>query len=79
VNEAFPSTMLRDGFPLERMTPHTRHRINSIRQERVLTDGSGWSVFKRVFEPDELLAELGPGRILHAGRWFVTVAAGSRN
>jgi SAM-dependent methyltransferase len=44
-------------------------------EERVLTDGSRWQVFKRVFEPDELAADLGGGRILHEGRWFVVVVA----
>lgn len=44
-------------------------------QERVLRDGSRWTVYKRFFSPGGLLAELGGGRILHSGRWFVTVAA----
>jgi ubiquinone/menaquinone biosynthesis C-methylase UbiE len=39
-------------------------------QERVLNDGSRWQVYKRVFDPDDLAAELG-GEILHAGDWFV--------
>jgi demethylmenaquinone methyltransferase/2-methoxy-6-polyprenyl-1,4-benzoquinol methylase len=43
-------------------------------EERVLNDGSRWEVFKRVFEPDALAAELG-GEVLHAGRWFVLVRA----
>jgi ubiquinone/menaquinone biosynthesis C-methylase UbiE len=41
-------------------------------EERPLKDGSMWPVFKRVFEPDALAAELG-GAVLHAGRWFVVV------
>jgi len=44
-------------------------------QERVLNDGSRHTVYKRFFAPDELAAELGGGRVLHAGRWFVAVAA----
>ena len=44
-------------------------------QERVLSDGSRWTVYKRYFTPGELLAELGGGRVLHAGRWFVAVAS----
>jgi ubiquinone/menaquinone biosynthesis C-methylase UbiE len=44
-------------------------------QERTLNDGSRWEVYKRYFTPDGLLAELGGGRVLHAGRWFVAVAA----
>ncbi len=44
-------------------------------QERVLNDGSRHMVYKRFFAPEELAAELGGGRVLHAGRWFVAVAA----
>jgi ubiquinone/menaquinone biosynthesis C-methylase UbiE len=40
--------------------------------ERVLNDGSRWQVYKRVFDPDALAAELG-GQVLHVGRWFVLV------
>jgi ubiquinone/menaquinone biosynthesis C-methylase UbiE len=42
-------------------------------QERILSDGSRWQVFKRYFEPDELMAELGGGEIIFAGRWFVAI------
>lgn len=41
---------------------------------RVLRDGSEWQVYKRVFFPDDLAAELG-GRVLHENRYFVMVAA----
>jgi SAM-dependent methyltransferase len=41
-------------------------------EKRPLKDGSTWPVFKRVFDPDALAAELG-GAVLHAGRWFVVV------
>jgi ubiquinone/menaquinone biosynthesis C-methylase UbiE len=44
-------------------------------QERKLNDGSRHQVYKRFFTPDGLLAELGGGRVLHAGRWFVMVAS----
>jgi ubiquinone/menaquinone biosynthesis C-methylase UbiE len=44
-------------------------------EERVLDDGSRWQVFKRVFDGDELAAELGGGRVVHEGRWFVLVAS----
>ena len=40
-------------------------------QERILNDGSRWQVYKRYFEPDSLAEELGGGRTLFAGRWFV--------
>jgi ubiquinone/menaquinone biosynthesis C-methylase UbiE len=43
-------------------------------QQRALNDGSRHSVYKRFFGPDELAEELGGGRVLHAGRWFVAVA-----
>ena len=42
-------------------------------QERILSDGSRWTVFKRYFTPDALLDELGGGDVLHAGSWFVVV------
>lgn len=41
--------------------------------QRVLQDGSRWEVYKRYFTPTGLLAELGGGDVLHAGRWFVVV------
>ncbi|MGZ4481055.1 MAG: class I SAM-dependent methyltransferase [Gaiellales bacterium] len=52
----------RDGVPAEEM------------QERVLNDGSRHTVFKRYLAPEGLIDELGGGRVLHAGRWFVVVA-----
>ena len=45
------------------------------RQERILNDGSRWEVYKRYFDPEELARELGGGRVLDAGRWFVVVQA----
>jgi ubiquinone/menaquinone biosynthesis C-methylase UbiE len=45
------------------------------RQERVLNDGTRWEVYKRYFAPSELARELGGGRTLFAGRWFVAVRA----
>jgi hypothetical protein len=44
-------------------------------QERRLKDGSRWQVYKRFFTPERLLAELGGGRVLYAGRWFIAVAS----
>jgi demethylmenaquinone methyltransferase/2-methoxy-6-polyprenyl-1,4-benzoquinol methylase len=46
-------------------------------QERKLNDGSRHRVYKRFFTPEGLAAELGGGRVLHAGQWFVMVAAPS--
>jgi ubiquinone/menaquinone biosynthesis C-methylase UbiE len=51
------------GDPLERY------------EERVLQDGSRWTVYKRVFTGEQLASELGGGEILHEGRWFVVVRA----
>jgi ubiquinone/menaquinone biosynthesis C-methylase UbiE len=45
------------------------------RQERILNDGTRWKVYKRYFTAEEILAELGGGRVLHAGRWFIAVAS----
>ncbi|MGZ4309391.1 MAG: class I SAM-dependent methyltransferase, partial [Gaiellaceae bacterium] len=42
-------------------------------QERILNDGSRWEVYKRYFEPEELVRELGGGETLISGRWFVAV------
>ena len=44
-------------------------------QERVLDDGSRWTVYKRYFTAPGLAGELGGGETLHAGRWFVAVRA----
>jgi len=44
-------------------------------QVRRLNDGSRHRVYKRFFTPEELAAELGGGSVLHAGRWFVAIAA----
>jgi ubiquinone/menaquinone biosynthesis C-methylase UbiE len=44
-------------------------------QERVLKDGSRWEVYKRYFTAEGLGRELGGGRVVHAGRWFVAVRA----
>jgi ubiquinone/menaquinone biosynthesis C-methylase UbiE len=48
-------------------------------QVRKLNDGSTHRVYKRFFDPDELAAELGGGRLLHAGRWFLGVTSGRGN
>ena len=42
-------------------------------QDRVLTDGSRHRVYKRSFTGESLAAELGGGRVLHQGHWFVAV------
>jgi ubiquinone/menaquinone biosynthesis C-methylase UbiE len=43
-------------------------------EERILDDGSRWQVYKRYFEPEQLVAELGGGEVLfHGERYFVMV------
>jgi ubiquinone/menaquinone biosynthesis C-methylase UbiE len=44
-------------------------------QERVLNDGSSHRVFKRSFTGAQLTSEIGGGRVLFEGRWFVLVEA----
>jgi SAM-dependent methyltransferase len=44
-------------------------------QERTLNDGSRHSVYKRHFKGSELAAEIGGGKVLHDGQWFVVVSA----
>ena len=44
-------------------------------QARVLSDGSRHTVYKRYFTPAQLQSELGGGKVLHAGSWFVAVLA----
>jgi demethylmenaquinone methyltransferase/2-methoxy-6-polyprenyl-1,4-benzoquinol methylase len=44
-------------------------------QERILNDGSRWTVLKRYFTAAGLAEELGGGTVLHSGRWFVLVRA----
>ena len=45
-------------------------------QERVLSDGSRHEVYKRYFDPEVLAEELGGGRTLFSGTWFVAVGTG---
>jgi ubiquinone/menaquinone biosynthesis C-methylase UbiE len=44
-------------------------------QERSVSDGSTWPVYKRYFSPETLLEELGGGETLLAGAWFVVVSS----
>jgi ubiquinone/menaquinone biosynthesis C-methylase UbiE len=44
-------------------------------QQRSVSDGSVWPVYKRFFEPEVLLEELGGGKTLFAGDWFVVVSS----
>ena len=44
-------------------------------EERVLKDGSRWTVYKRFFTAQGLLKELGGGEVVFDGDWFVAVRA----
>jgi demethylmenaquinone methyltransferase/2-methoxy-6-polyprenyl-1,4-benzoquinol methylase len=44
-------------------------------QERILNDGSSWTVYKRYFTAAGLAAELGGGEIVYDGHWFVAVSS----
>ena len=44
-------------------------------QERVISDGTRWPVFKRFFTPGQLIEELGGGEPVFAGEWFVVVSS----
>ena len=44
-------------------------------QERILNDGSSHRVFKRYFTAGQLADELGEGRVVFDGRWFVVVSS----
>jgi ubiquinone/menaquinone biosynthesis C-methylase UbiE len=43
-------------------------------QERTLSDGSHHRIYRKYFMAQDLAEELGAGRILFEGRWFVMVA-----
>jgi ubiquinone/menaquinone biosynthesis C-methylase UbiE len=43
-------------------------------EERLLSDGSRWTVFKRVFDGEDLADELG-GTLVFEGDWFLVVRA----
>ena len=43
-------------------------------QERILNDGSSFTVYKRYFDGAGLASELGGGDVLHESRWFVVVS-----
>ena len=44
-------------------------------QQRTLNDGSRYEVYKRYFDADRLADEVGGGKVLLAGRWFVLVVS----
>jgi ubiquinone/menaquinone biosynthesis C-methylase UbiE len=74
--EAFLAEARRVGGELVVVDSARREEVPAEEhQQRVLNDGSRHTVYKRFFEPDELVAELGGGSVLHAGRWFVVVSS----
>jgi ubiquinone/menaquinone biosynthesis C-methylase UbiE len=60
------SVLIVDAAVLENVPPEAM-------QDRILKDGSRHTVYKRYFTPEQLISELGRGRVLQAGRWFVAV------
>jgi ubiquinone/menaquinone biosynthesis C-methylase UbiE len=72
---AFLAEARRVGHELVIVDSALREDVEPVEwQERVLNDGSRWTVYTRYFTPEALLDELG-GRILLAGRWWVAVVA----
>jgi ubiquinone/menaquinone biosynthesis C-methylase UbiE len=47
----------------------------NVMDQRVLSDGSRWEVYKRWFTAEELADGLGPLDVLHSGRYFIAVRA----
>lgn len=47
---------------------------SEAREERLLLDGPRYRVYRRYFTTEGLAQELGGGRVLFAGEWFVMVA-----
>jgi len=54
-------------------TPFQPDRPAEGLQERDLLDGSIYTIYKKYFRPDELLDEVGAGRLLLSTSWFVAV------
>jgi SAM-dependent methyltransferase len=52
-----------------------RGRSKEEWQERVLNDGSRFTVYKRYFDGRDVAAELGRGTVLHESPWFVVVSS----
>jgi ubiquinone/menaquinone biosynthesis C-methylase UbiE len=72
--DAFPREARRVADELVVVDSALHDEVDPVEwQERVLNDGSRWQVYKRYFEPDSLADELGGGRTLFGGRWFVAV------
>jgi demethylmenaquinone methyltransferase/2-methoxy-6-polyprenyl-1,4-benzoquinol methylase len=76
--ERFLAEARRVGRELVVVDSALRDDVEAVEwQERVLSDGSRWRVYKRYFRADELAAELGRGETLFDGRWFVAVRSRS--
>lgn len=61
----------------EQMLAITRERVPDVTVlcSDALNDGSRFQVYKRFFDADELVSELGGGTALYRGRWFVMVSS----
>jgi ubiquinone/menaquinone biosynthesis C-methylase UbiE len=53
---------------------HRNDKPSERWEERRLSDGSTWTVYKRVFTGEQLAAELGGG-VVFEGSWFVVIRA----
>jgi hypothetical protein len=56
------------------VTRHLRDDVSGLDQSPAMVEIAA-RVYKRFFTPEGLAAEVGGGRVLHAGRWFVMVAS----
>jgi ubiquinone/menaquinone biosynthesis C-methylase UbiE len=73
---AFLAEAHRVGDELVVVDAALRDEVDPVEiQDRTLNDGSHWQVYKRYFTADDLIAELGGGRTLFAGSWFVVAQA----
>ena len=54
-------------------SPFQADRAAEGPQERELLDGTRYTIYKKYFRPDELVDELGGGRVLLSTSWFLAV------
>jgi ubiquinone/menaquinone biosynthesis C-methylase UbiE len=73
---AFLREARRVGHELIVLDAARRERVPGEQmQERTLSDGSRHVIYKRFFRSRQLSSELGSGRALFEGRWFVLVSS----
>jgi hypothetical protein len=54
-------------------SPFQSDRPAEGERERVLLDGSKYVIYKKYFRPEELVDELGGGRVVLSTSWFLAV------